>query len=51
MEVLTNFAIFAGPLMMIALIASALIIRPYPIDQAEHARILRAIHDMKVEGA
>jgi Na+/melibiose symporter-like transporter len=49
METLTNFAIFAGPLMMIVLISSALIIRPYPIDQNEHARITQAIRDMKVE--
>jgi Na+/melibiose symporter-like transporter len=48
-EILTNFAIFAGPLMMIVLISSALIIRPYPIDQDEHARITQAIRDMKVE--
>ena len=48
-EILTNFAIFAGPLMMIVLISSALIIRSYPIDQDEHARITQAIRDMKVE--
>jgi Na+/melibiose symporter-like transporter len=51
LDILTDFAIFAGPLMMIALISSALIIRPYPIDQDEHARILQGIHEMKPESA
>lgn len=49
MEILTNFALFAGPLMMVILVSSTLIIRSYPIDQREHTRILQAIHDMKLE--
>ena len=49
MEVLTNFAIFAGPLSMIVLISSILLIRSYPIYETEHARITQAIQDMKLE--
>jgi Na+/melibiose symporter-like transporter len=50
MEILTDFAIFAGPLMMILLVSSTLIIRTYPIDQQEHTRILQEIRGMRVEG-
>jgi Na+/melibiose symporter-like transporter len=50
MEILTSFAIFAGPLMMILLVSSTLIIRTYPIDQQEHTRILQEIRGMRVEG-
>lgn len=50
MEILTDFAIFAGPLMMIILVSSTLIIRTYPIDQQEHTRILQEIRGMRVEG-
>ncbi|MDH3434837.1 MAG: MFS transporter, partial [Gammaproteobacteria bacterium] len=48
-DILVDFAVFAGPMMMIVLLSSALIIRTYPIDQNEHSRILQAIHDMKPE--
>jgi hypothetical protein len=41
----------SGPLMMIVLISSILIIRSYPIDQDEHGRILNAIREMKAESA
>lgn len=51
MDILTSFAIFAGPLMMIILISSILIIRAYPINQDEHSRILQAIREMKAESA
>ncbi len=50
MEALINLSIFAGPLSMALLLLSTLIIRPYPLDEKEHARISQAIHDMKVEG-
>lgn len=46
-EILTQFAIFAGPMSMIVLLASILIIRSYPIDAAEHARITAGIYDMQ----
>ena len=49
MNILTDFALFAGPLLMVVLISSTLIIRSYPIDQNEHTRILQAIHAMKLE--
>ncbi len=51
MEVLSKFAWFAGPITMVVLLASIFLIRQYPINEEEHARITRAIHDMKVEGA
>lgn len=50
LDALTDLAIFAGPLSMVLLLSSLLIIRSYPLDQEEHARITQAIHDMKVEG-
>ena len=31
-------------------VVESLIIRSYPLDKEEHARITQAIHDMKVEG-
>lgn len=49
-DALTSLAVFAGPVSMALLLSSLLIIRSYALDQAEHARITQAIHDMKVEG-
>jgi Na+/melibiose symporter-like transporter len=51
LEALTDLAMFAGPISMALLLSSLVIIRSYPLDKAEHARITKAIHDMKVEGA
>ena len=51
MEALTGLAVFAGPVSMVILLSSLFIIRAYPLDQKEHARITQAIHDMKAEGA
>ena len=46
LDVLTKFAIFAGPISMVLLMTSIFIIRSYPIDSAEHARISAGIKDM-----
>jgi GPH family glycoside/pentoside/hexuronide:cation symporter len=43
MDVLTDFAWFAGPMTMVILFSSIFLIRQYPIDEEEHARITRAI--------
>ena len=51
MDALTGLAIFAGPVSMVLLLASLFVIRAYPLNQKEHARITQAIHDMKIEGA
>ena len=50
-EALTGLAMFAGPISMVILLSSLYVIRNYPLDQKEHARITQAIHDMKTEGA
>ena len=50
-EALTGLAMFAGPISMVLLLSSLLVIRAYPLNQKEHARITQAIHDMKTEGA
>ncbi len=47
MDILTKFAWFAGPITMVILLASILLIRKYPIDEVEHARITRGIAEMK----
>jgi len=46
-EILTDYATFAGPVLLIVMLASAILIRKYPIDEREHARISRAISEMK----
>jgi Na+/melibiose symporter-like transporter len=51
MEALTGLAMFAGPVSMVIILSSLYMIRLYPIDQKEHARITQAIHEMKTEGA
>ena len=48
---LTGLAMFAGPISMVILLSSLYVIRSYPLNQKEHARITQAIHDMKTEGA
>jgi Na+/melibiose symporter-like transporter len=48
MDVLTNFAWFAGPMTMVILLASIFLIRSYPIDEKEHARITQAIDAAKL---
>jgi len=50
-EALTGLAMFAGPISMVLLLSSLFVIRAYPLNQKEHARITQAIHDMKTEGA
>lgn len=51
MDALTGLAMFAGPISMVLLLSSLFMIRAYPLNQKEHARITQAIHDMKTEGA
>jgi len=48
-EILTQFAIFAGPVSMLLLMTSIFIIRAYPIDSAEHARISAGIKNMHAQ--
>jgi len=50
-QALNGLAMFAGPISMVLLLSSLIVIRSYPLNQKEHARITQAIHDMKVEGA
>jgi len=40
---LTGLAMFSGPLSMVLLLSSLLIIRHYPLDQAEHTKITNGI--------
>ena len=51
MDVLANFAWFAGPMTMVFLLSSIFLIRRYPIDEKEHARITQAIQDAKAASA
>jgi Na+/melibiose symporter-like transporter len=46
-EALTGLAHLSGPVAMVLLLSSLLIIRSYPISQAVHAKISRGIQEMK----
>lgn len=46
-EILMDYATFAGPILLAALLASIFLIRNYPIDAKEHAKITQAIASMK----
>jgi Na+/melibiose symporter-like transporter len=50
-DALYGLAMFAGPISAVLLLSSLWVIRTYPLNQKEHARISQAIHDMKTEGA
>jgi len=43
LDALTGLAMFSGPLSMVLLLSSLLIIRHYPLDQAEHTKITNGI--------
>jgi len=47
LDALTGLAVFSGPLSMALLLSSLLIIRHYPLDQAEHAKISMGIREAK----
>ena len=51
MEALTGLALFAGPVSMALLLTSLFVIRTYPLDEGEHARITQAIREMKAQEA
>ena len=50
MNILVEFAWFAGPMTMVILLSSLLLIRGYPIDEKEHARIMQAIRHQQTSG-
>ncbi|MEM7276655.1 MAG: MFS transporter [Pseudomonadota bacterium] len=50
MNILVDFAWFAGPMTMVILLSSLLLIRGYPIDEKEHARIMQAIRHQQTGG-
>jgi len=46
-DALNGLAVLAGPLSMVLLLSSLLIIRSYPITQKEHAKISQQIQEMR----